>query len=290
MQNKASKLIMASMLAIACASSVRIAMADEVVEYRTTSTTNGPVTQTQTVETRSVTVEPGAPLVPATVVPGTPVVVPATPATVTTTTTTTPAVVTTTPGTVQVVPLVVGDTSYVVQTIDVRSADLAKRLAALQPSATLTADQITVLNQDYARINNQIVVLKGQGTPSLSLALALAKDLDLFYVRLNTLAPSTIAYVPIIEGSHFTIFNGRIYQLDDLAVRRIGLESKITDRQFAGRISSSQANELRTDLSSIAAAEDLARADGDLSPKEVKDIYTAFDRVANRLDDYSGTR
>lgn len=268
MHDNFSKLVIATVIVGSIGSSAQFAVADEVVEYRRTTTIDGPTAQTTTTETRSVTVEPTVPVVPAVVVPGTPAVVTSTTA----------------------VPIAPADTTLIMQTVDVRRGDIEKRITLLRPSATLTEAQIAVYAADLDRINKEYLVLKGSTTPSLSRALSLAKDIDLLALRLGTFQPAQIAYVPIIEGSHFTIFNGRIVQLDDLAVRRVGLESKITDRLYAGAISAGQAAELRADLSNIASAEDAWRTDGHLTPKEAKEIYTAFDKVANKLDDYSGTR
>ncbi|MBX9568322.1 MAG: hypothetical protein K2X77_05470 [Candidatus Obscuribacterales bacterium] len=268
MHDNFSKLVIATVIAGSIGSSAQFVAADELVEFRRTTTIDGPTAQTTTVETRSVTVEPTVPVVPAVVVPGT------------------PAVVTTTTA----IPIAPADASLVLQTIEARRGDIEKRIAVLRPAGTLTDAQIALYAADLDRINKEILVLRGTSTPSLSRALSLAKDLDLLAIRLGTFQPAQLAYVPIIEGSHFTIFNGRIVLLDDLAVRRVGLESKITDRLYAGAISAGQAAELRTDLVNIAAAEDAWRTNGQLTPKEAKEIYTAFDKVANKLDDYSGTR
>lgn len=267
MNDNFSKLIIATVIAGSLGPSAQFASADEIVEYKRTTTIEGPAAQTTTVETHSVTVDPTVPVVPGVVVSGA------------------PAVVTTT----KAIPIAPADTTVVLQTIDARRGAIAKQITVLHPSASLTDAQIAIYTADLDRINKEYVVL--QTTPSLSRAVALAKDLDLLAIRLGTVQPVEIAYVPIIEGSHFTIFNGRIILLDDPAVRRIGLESKITDRLYAGNISTSQANELRADLSNIASAEDAWRnAEGKLSPKEAKEVYTAFDKVANKLDDYSGKR
>lgn len=269
MHDNLSKLVIAAVIAGSIAPCAQFASADELVEYRKTTTIDGPTTQTTTVETHSVTVEPTVPVVPGVVVPGA------------------PAVVTTTTA----VPIAPADAAVVLQTIDVRRGDVGKRITLLRPGSTLTDAQIAIYAADLDRINKEYVVLHSSSTPSLSRALSLAKDLDLLALRLGTYQTAEIAYVPIIEGSHFTIFNGRIILLDDLAVRRVGLESKITDRLYAGSISSGQATELRADLSAIASAEDSWRnAEGKLTPKEAKAVYTAFDKVANKLDDYSGHR
>ena len=269
-----SKLIIAAAIAGTLTSAMQAVMADDYIEHRrTTIESSGPAnapssTTTTTTTTESVTLEPSmVPVVPGVVVPGT------------------AAVVTTTGGNVTAVPLSINDTTFILQTVDQRRADLAKRLLDLKTGGRLTDAQLTLLQRDLDRVNSEYIVI--QGRPSLSRTLSLAKDLDVLYFQLHGFAP-TVTYVPIIEGSHFTIFNGRIILLDDLAVRRIGLENKILDRLYAGKISYAQSNELRVRLNDIATAEDLCRTDGVLTPKESRDIYTAFDKVASRLDTYTG--
>lgn len=266
-ESKISKLLIAAIVA-GSFSSMQAASADESVEFRRTTVINGNNAETTTVETRSVTVEPGVPVVPA-------VPVPMVPAVVTTTTT--------------AVPLTLGDSALILQTVDSRRTDILRRIDEARAAGTLSTEQLANLTREMDRINAEVVFLRGQTTPSLARSLSLAKDLDALALQVHGYS-SNIVFVPIIEGSHFTIFNGRIVLLDDLAVRRIGLENKILDRLAQGKISFPQANELRADLNAISAAEDASRTDGDLSPKESRVIYTAFDKVANRLDDYSGER
>lgn len=95
-----------------------------------------------------------------------------------------------------------------------------------------------------------------------------------------------VAPMPVMEGSHFTILNGMTVQLSDPSVRRVNLERKIIDRQLAGRISTGEANLLRSQLARIAAVEISYRSKGPLSNREARQLYNALDNVADKLDDF----
>ncbi|MBX9689062.1 MAG: hypothetical protein K2X27_20300 [Candidatus Obscuribacterales bacterium] len=186
-------------------------------------------------------------------------------------------------------PLKQSDVETILKTIEIRRAEILNRIANAESFGSLSKDQALEFKSGLEKIGTEISILKSQTSPSPLLAITLAQDLDSIAMQART-AQSTIVYVPIIEGSHFTIFNGRIIQLDDIAVRRIGLESKILDRQAAGQISRQEADELRHELNTISAAEDLYRSSGinhDLTNKQARSIYASFDKVATRLDAWS---
>ena len=186
-----------------------------------------------------------------------------------------------------VVPLTITDARAILQTVDQRRSELDKRIVDARSASTLSEAQARELRQELDRIGAEVTYLKGQSNPSLVRAIVLGQDLDVLSSRFRTVLPSTTVFVPIIEGSHFTIFNGRTIQLDDLAVRRIELENKILSRQASGKITWEQANHLRSNLNAVAAKEDAFRADGDLTFKESKIIYQDMDKVANELDNMS---
>jgi hypothetical protein len=166
---------------------------------------------------------------------------------------------------------------------------LDKKIVEARSAGTLSEEKASELRRELDRVGAQVSDLKAQESPSLARSLSLAQDLDALASQVSTVYRS-YTFVPIIEGSHFTIFNGHVVQLDDLAVRRIGLENKILDRLAARRISYQQSIELRSDLNAIATQEDScrsARISGNLSDKEARAIYDAFDRVAVKLDSFS---
>jgi len=213
-------------------------------------------------------------------------------ATTESTTTTTTQQTTLTPatgGTIVVsgspVPLTIVQEQPILQTVEMRRVVLNKNIADAVTAGTLTEKQARELRRELERINGEVVVLKAQPTPSVIRTVVLAQDLDALALNLRGNV-STITYVPIIEGSHFTVFNGQIIQLDDLAVRRIELENKILNAQAAGKISWEQSNRMRGQLNAIAAMEDAYRVNnnGQINFKDSHAIYRDMDKVANELD------
>lgn len=260
-KNRVTKL---AILAIAAAYSQALAPAnaDEYVETRRTTTVES---QSQPADSTSST---------------------------TTTTTTTKRTDSTNSGAIlTVVPLSLSDSQTVLQTIDLRRSEIDKKIVEARSAGTLSESKSADLRRELDRAGAEIAELKSQSNPSLARSLSLAQDLDVLAHQVRTVY-TTYTFVPIIEGSHFTIFNGHILELDDLAVRRIGLENKILDRLASGKISYQQSMELRSDLNAIAAREDICRSNrvnGRLSDKEAREIYKAFDKVAVKLDSYSHT-
>jgi len=181
------------------------------------------------------------------------------------------------------VPLSISENTYILQTVDQRRAALDKAIVDARSSGTITDAQAAAMRREMDRIGSEVVYLKGQPSPSLLRAVVVAQDLDALTTNLRRTV-TTVAFVPIIEGSHFTIFNGRIIQLDDLAVRRIGLENKILAAQAEGKITYDQANHMRSELNAIAAIEDAYKANNALNFKASKEIYKDMDKVANELD------
>ena len=80
---------------------------------------------------------------------------------------------------------------------------------------------------------------------------------------------------PIIAGSHMTISNGEIVELDDVSVRRSDLEARIAKDYLQGRLNSDQANRLRQEMNAIETLEATFRGQhpGDLTLKESRMFY-----------------
>lgn len=268
---KSADLLIAAAIAGLVALPGQRANADEVIMQVTRTTSDAvpvvPVTTTKTTTTettRTVVSDPAQ----------------------TTTTIVTPGTTVVAPGTVVVssstaVPLSIDESAAILQTVTTRRAALDKAIVDARTAGTLSEAQAASLRRELDRIGAEVTVLQTQ--PNLLRSIVVAQDLDALTVSLRQNV-STVALVPIIEGSHFTVFNGRILQLDDLAVRRIGLENKILAAQAAGRISWDQANHMRSQLNAIAATESAYKANGALDFKAVKQIYRDFDQVANELD------
>jgi hypothetical protein len=181
------------------------------------------------------------------------------------------------------IPLAISEAQDILRTVDLRRAALDKAIVDARVAGTISEGQAAAMRRELDRIGSEVAVLKQQPSPSLLRSIVVAQDLDALTVNLKT-SVNAIALVPIIEGSHFTIFNGRIIQLDDLAVRRIELENKILAAQAAGRINFDEANHMRSELNAIAALEDAYKSDGTLSFKNGRHIYRDMDNVANELD------
>jgi len=181
------------------------------------------------------------------------------------------------------IPLSLGQASDILQTVDLRRAALDKAIVDARTSGRISEAQAASMRRELDRIGNEIVFLKQQPSPSLLRTIAVAQDLDAITVTMRG-SVSTITFVPIIEGSHFTVFNGRIIQLDDIAVRRIELENKILAAQAAGRINFDEANHMRSELNAIAALEDAYKSGGDMTFKNGRELYRDMDKVANELD------
>lgn len=255
-------------IAVAIAGSISLAprvSADEIMQVtrtttETTSTSTVPLTTQKTVIERDAVVE-GAPVAPGIVVPVNRVV----------------AVNT------QVVPITVSDSQVVLQTVDARRAILDKAIVDSRTAGTLTEAQAADFRRELDRIGAEIVYLKGLGNPSLSRSIVVGQDLDILAVRMKPII-TTLTYVPIIEGTHFTIINGRVIQLDEPAVRRVNLEIKILDKYAQGRITNDECNVLRSELNNIASQEDAYRVKGAMTDHEARLIYVAMDKVATQLE------
>lgn len=257
-------------IAVALAGSISLAprvSADEIMQVtRTTTTTtesSTPSSRQTTVIERNAVIE-GTPVAPGMVVPVNRVVSVET----------------------QVVPLAVSDAQLILQTVDDHRSILDKAIVDSRSAGTLSEQQAASYRRELDRIGAEISYLKGLPNPSVSRSIVVGQDLDILASRMRSVI-TTITYVPIIEGTHFTIINGRRIQLDEPAVRRVNLEIKILDWQAAGKITEQQCNILRADLNEIAGREDAYRMKGALTDKEARDIYLSMDKVASQLERFA---
>lgn len=183
------------------------------------------------------------------------------------------------------IPLAFSESQNILQTVDLRRAELDRRLIESRSSGLISEVRAAILRQELDRVGSEVSLLRGQSAPSILRALALAKTLDVVSADMGTL--SVVVPSPIIEGVRFTIYNGSIIQLDDLAERRIGLESKIATKEVQGKITFAQASRLRSQLNDIALAESAYRASGKLSFDDSRRIYVAYDHVGSELDSWA---
>ncbi len=262
-----SSLIIAAAVAAILAPLAQVAMADEFTEVRrtttTTTTTSDNFPRESTVIERSSVID-GVPVLPT--VPANRVLV-----------------------TERYVPLSISDAQLVLQTVDARRAQLDKQIVDARSAGTISEERAADFRRELDRVGAELTAMKASNNPSLSRSIVIGQDLDALYLQMRSVI-TTISYVPIIEGSHFTIIDGRIIQLDEPAVRRIGLENKILENQAAGRLTYAQANNLRSELNAIATEEDTFRIKGALTDSEARTIYKSMDKVANELDSYAHLR
>jgi len=170
-----------------------------------------------------------------------------------------------------------------VTTIETRRKDLDRLIDRARDSGQITGKQADVMKSEIRRIAHET----GSNTISYSRAVMLAEDLDLIGNRLGTVV-TTGGYVPIIQGSHFTVYNGTILQLDDLSVRRADLEARITKDYLEGRLTDSQTVNLRAQLDAIGTTAAVYRETGGIDFKESKALYRDFDHVASEIERYAG--
>ena len=209
-----------------------------------------------------------------------------------TTTTTTPGtVITTNAGTALVTKDTVGnvvtvrtvDPILLVTTITVRRKDLDKMVHESIEKKVITPVQGQLILGELVRIERETVPGITYGR-----AVILARDLDVITTQIGTYV--TTIPQPIIAGSHLTISNGQIVELDDVSVRRSDLEARIIKDYLQGRLTSAQADDLRGQMNAVETMEGTFRNQhpGDITLKESRILYTHFDKVASNLDKWAG--
>ncbi len=209
-----------------------------------------------------------------------------------TTTTTTPGtVITTSAGTALVTHDGVGnvvtvrtvDPTLLVTTITVRRKDLDRMVHESIEKKVITPTQGQLVLGELVRIEREAVPGITYGR-----AVILARDLDVITTQIGTYV--TAIPQPIIAGSHMTISNGQIVELDDVSVRRSDLEARIVKDYLQGRLTSSQTDTLRSEMNAVETMEATFRGQhpGDLTLKESRILYTEFDKVASKLDKWAG--
>lgn len=187
--------------------------------------------------------------------------------------------------TTKVVPGVEVTTDVFATTLEGRRLQLENAIAAGQAAGTISSTQAKLWRVEL----DAIARAQSEGRTSLTYTTALPLAMSLDYLgNAVTVAAPTLAYVPLISGQRFIVAGGRVIMLDDMMVRRAELESKISRELALGHISSSQAGELRRQMTQIAIVErDLRSKDNnDLTPKDGSTLYKMFDKVGSKLDDW----
>jgi len=174
--------------------------------------------------------------------------------------------------------------AVLVATIDMRRKELEKIITAARDRGDITPAKSAAMKIELERIAHQT----GSNTISYPAALMLAQDLDMIGVQYGDVVTTAPAYAPIISGSRFRVSTGQTYQLDDLSMRRAGLEAKITKDLIQGRLSAIRAEELRVQLSNIGSEANLYTSGGKFDAKESRRLYDAFDHVASEIEKSAG--
>lgn len=169
-------------------------------------------------------------------------------------------------------------------TITTRREELNKLYADALAQNALAEAEKNLLRAELDRIAAEEALAKSlTGVAASSKVVILARDIDTLGDRFNVVLKKPV-FVPIIEGSHFTIVEGKVVELDDVAKRRWELEGKINKFYLENRISASTAKNLRSRMDLIATQEAGMRADGNLDLKEGRILYGEFDKIGSDLD------
>ncbi len=169
-------------------------------------------------------------------------------------------------------------------TISTRREELNKLYADALAKKLLAESDQALLRSELDRIAAEEAAARSlSGVAANSKVVVLARDIDTLGERFNVVMKQPV-FVPIVEGSHFTIVEGNVVELDDVAKRRWELEGKINKMYLENRISSTQANRLRNRMDLIATQEAGMRADGNLDLKEGHILYDEFDKIGSDLD------
>lgn len=170
-----------------------------------------------------------------------------------------------------------------ITTIETRRKDLDKAIDRAKDQGKITGKQADVMKAELRRIAHET----GTNKITYSRAVMYAQDLDLIGTQLGPVV-AVGGYVPIIQGSHFTVYNGTIIELDDLSVRRAELEARITKDYLQGRLTDSQVISLRSQLDAVGLAANNYTASGETNFKETKALYKDFDHIASELEKFAG--
>ncbi len=164
-------------------------------------------------------------------------------------------------------------------TLQEREKGLRAVIASGVADGTLTAEQAARYRAELDRLSSMELSVGNGATVSYERVLPVAYEYDLLGTTLKVRD-----YKPFIQGTRFVITDANVVQIDDLMNRRAGLEAKISYGLVSGKLSISEADRLRGMLNHVAVVENSFRADGDISDKEAKDLYSEFDKVGSAID------
>jgi hypothetical protein len=177
-----------------------------------------------------------------------------------------------------------------VTTLDGRIQDIQRVIASGQASGAISEDRAHVFRQELDRLS----ALEAQGRAGQMTyvqALPIAIELDQLSDRIAVITPGQ-TLTPLVSSNRLVLTTGQLVQLDDVMVRRAGLEGKIAQQLAAGKLTPDEAASLRQQMDDIARTEAQMRASngGELSLRDGRTLYGQFDKVGSRLDRYIAKR
>jgi hypothetical protein len=177
-----------------------------------------------------------------------------------------------------------------VTTLDGRIQDIQRVIASGQASGAISEDRARLFRLELDRLS----ALEAQGRAGQMTyvqALPIAVELDQLSDRIAVITPGQ-TLTPLISSNRLVLTTGQIVQLDDVMVRRAGLEGKIAQQLAAGKLTPDEAASLRQQMDDIARTEAQMRASsgGQLSLRDGRTLYGQFDKVGSRLDRYIAKR
>ncbi|MDZ4837220.1 MAG: hypothetical protein SGJ27_25835 [Candidatus Melainabacteria bacterium] len=161
-------------------------------------------------------------------------------------------------------------------TLQEREKGLRAVIATGVADGTLTDAQAARYRAELDRLSALEVY---GGTVTYDKLLPVAYEYDLLGRNLKV-----VNYTPYVQGTRFIVSDAHVVQIDDLMNRRAGLEAKISYGLVNGKLTSSEADRLRGMLNHVAVVENGFRADGNISDKEAKDLYSEFDKIGSAID------
>ncbi len=164
-------------------------------------------------------------------------------------------------------------------TISEREKALRAVIATGVADGTLTAAQADRYRAELDRLSALELSVGGGTEVSYERVLPIAYEYDLLGTQLKV-----VNYRPLIQGNRIILSDTHVVAIDDLMNRRAGLEAKISYGLVSGKLSNSEADRLRGMLNHVAVVENSFRADGDISDREAKDLYSEFDKVGSAID------
>lgn len=168
--------------------------------------------------------------------------------------------------------------------IDDRFSDLNRAINTAADNGSITAAQSRSLRADLDRVGTRKANDTSRGkfltyAESIFLASKLNDigDRLAFLTRANAMAP--------IIATRFVNANGQVFvAIDDIDFRRIKLGQRVDDEFIAGRLSSSQGNQMRDQLASAADRESQCKRDKRWTADEKDAVTAKLDSVESSLN------